>query len=143
MSAAVLIDCSASGRALRLFETIEPGFIVHAATDRSCEPMIQLGEVAVITDEEQLYPEPGGWYLIEYSNGTTYRGRERRCRSIRVAELREQRGEQFWHLRPPAQARRGFLPTSDGPYRDFNDIAEKVLGRVVGIYRPRCEAVIA
>lgn len=136
MSVVTIRDRTDSGRALKIFDTIESGFIVHAVTDHGCEPMIQPGEVAVITDQEQLYPEPGGWYLIEYSNGKSYRGRERRCRCICVANVTEHRGEEIWSLKSPAQRTRGVLEMSDGPYRDFNDIAEKVLGRVVGIYRP-------
>lgn len=122
--------------ALQIFDTISPGHIVHAVIDRGCEPMILPGEVAVVSDQENLYPEPGGWYLIEYTRGRTYRGRERRCREICVAYVTQRNGEERWYLKSPAGCRRGVIETADGPYGDINHLAEKVLGEVVGIYRP-------
>lgn len=133
---AVTLTHQTASPSLEIFETIPAGYLAHAVTDRGCLPMIQPGEVAVVTEQEGLIPEAGGWYLVEYSNGMTYRGRERRLRTICVAHVADLRGEEVWWLRSPAKRSKGITEMSDGPYRDFNDIAEKVLGRVAGLYRP-------
>jgi hypothetical protein len=124
--------------ALRLFATVPNGFIAHAVTDRSCEPLLSAGEVAVITDQEFLYPVSGGWYLIEYSNGTNYRGRERRVRTVvQVYSVKSRlSNDTTWWARRPSESRPGTFNMSDGPYDDLNHLAEKILGRIVGIYAP-------
>jgi hypothetical protein len=124
---------------IRVFERITPDHFVHIVHDHGCEPLIKPSEIAVVTDQPQLYPEYRGWYLIEYSNGKTYRGRERRVRCICQARFSER--YQHWWLSSPAPTMGGVIQMDDGPYADFNDIAEKVLGRVVGIYKPAHHSV--
>lgn len=133
MNALQILDRPEVENKMRVFDSIPPDFLVHAVTDQSCEPLIRLGEVAVVTNQEGLYPEVGGWYLIEHSNGKTYQGRERRVRKIVTIYIGL--GDALW-TKHPAPSRPGIFVCSDGPYTDINHLAEKILGQVVGIYRP-------
>ena len=122
--------------ALRLFATIPPGFGAHAVTDAGCSPLIEPGEVAVFTDQPLLYPESGGWYLVEHNNGKTFYGREKRVRSINLVSMRANNsGRGTWWAKTPAQRMRGIGEFSDGPM-ELQHITDKILGRVVGIHAP-------
>lgn len=121
---------------LRLFASIPPEFVAHAVTDTGCLPLIAPGEVAVITDQPLLYPESGGWYLVEQGAGTTFYGREKRVRSINIVYSKNGRdGEIRWWAKCPGQRRSGIIEMSDGPL-ELKYMTEKVLGRVVGIHAP-------
>lgn len=121
---------------LRLFASIPPDFSVHAVTDTGCLPLIAPGEVAVVTDQPLLYPETGGWYLVEQGAGTTFYGREKRVRSICLVYQKSNiAGRETWWAKSPAQRRRGIIEMSDGPH-ELKHITEKILGRVVGIHAP-------
>lgn len=120
---------------LRLFHSVPRDFIAHAVTDSGCAPLIAAGEVAIVTDERQLIPEAGGWYLVECSDGNNSHGREHRIRSINLAYSNNGAGKEDWWVKSPGQRRRGVLEFSDGPY-DCGHLADKILGRVVGIYAP-------
>jgi hypothetical protein len=131
---AVTIERTSAISSFRTFEEFPHRHIAHAVHDDSCQPIIKPGEVAVITDEEGIYPEDSGWCLIEFSNGKSFRGRERRAREI-VEAYQGKDGD--WYTRRPNEARTpGVILCVDGPYSDFNYLAEKILGRVVGIDRP-------
>lgn len=133
-----LIDQPTDTSSFRIFDEFPYHHIAHAIHDDSCQPFLKPGEVAVITDEEGLYPENGGWYLIEFSNGKSFRGRERRVREIVVAY--QGKGGDWYTRRPNEVQRPGVIMCVDGPYSDFNYLAEKILGKVVGIYRPGANA---
>lgn len=121
---------------LRLFATIPHGFGAHAVTDFGCSPLIEPGEVAVVTDQPQLYPESGGWYLVEHNSGKTFYGREKRVRSINLLSMKVSRaGRSTWWARSPAQRTRGVGEFSDGPL-ELQHMTDKILGRVVGIHAP-------
>lgn len=124
---------------LRLFATIPPGFIAHAVTNSECMPLIRPGEVAVVTDQDFLYPEDGGWYLMAFSKGSGWRDIPRHGRCINLISERPRPASQgpgtWWYAKPPAN-RPGTFACSDGPYDDFNHLAERIAGRVVGIYAP-------
>lgn len=124
---------------LRLFASVPLDFIAHAQPDDNCAPLLRKGEVAVVTDQYFLYPESGGWYLVEFSRGKNHRGRERpRSRSIMLifSRVRASTGTTEWYARDPHPMARGIPNMCDGPYDDFNHLAEKILGRVVGIFAP-------
>jgi hypothetical protein len=94
------------------------------------------GEVAIVTDQPLLYPESGGGYLVEHSNGKTFYGREKRVRSINLVYQRGNNGgHETWWAKSPSQRSRGFVEFSDGPL-ELKSITEKILGRVVGIHAP-------
>jgi len=119
---------------LRIFVTVPSDHIVHAVSDKALEPLLRPGEVAVVTDQPALYPEDGGWYLVEFVRGKSFSGREHRMRDI----VEAYQGRDGWYVKAPAKHApwAGFV-CSDGPY-DLNSLTELVLGRVVGIYRPNC-----
>lgn len=123
---------------LRIFDSVPRWAIAHAASDDSAAPLIRVGEVAVVEGDGcvGIVPEDGGLYLIEYvTKPHTRYGNERRTRDI-IRASRDRRGG--WWARPHAAQGTGALPIicSDGPYRDELALAERILGRVVGIYRP-------
>ncbi len=139
MSALAVAGANSSlAPSLRLFASVPQNFIAHAVSERGCEPLLRRGEVAICTDQEFLYPEDGGWYLIEYSNGTNHRGRERRTRVIVQTYQTQSQvdGQTRWWARRPSESRPGTFNMSDGPYDDLNHLAEKIVGRVVGIHAP-------
>ena len=115
-------------------------FIVHAATDEHNAPLIRRGEVVVVDVGGAhvtggWYPVEGGLFLIEYCSPPT--GSERYTRRSRriVQTFTDHRG--FWwagSLRRGVQARE--IICADGPYRDEMALADKLIGQVVGLYRP-------
>lgn len=126
---------------LEIFASVPGWAIVHAAQDDRSAPLIREGEVAVVEADGfgGVIPEDGGLYLIEYVSPPHCRppyGRERRTRQI-VQTVKGRHGG--WWARPYVQQTPGggIIVCSDGPYRDEIAMAEKILGRVVGIYRPR------
>lgn len=121
--------------ALRLFRSVPRDFIAHAVTDSGCAPLIAPGEVAIVTDQRQLIPEAGGWYLVEHSDGASSKGREHRIRSINLIYSKHGAGKEDWWVKRPAQRQRGVFEMSDGPY-DIGHLCDKILGLVVGIYAP-------
>lgn len=123
---------------LRLFASVPRDFIAHAQPNDNCAPLLRKGEIAIVTDQYFLYPESGGWYLVEFSNGKNHLQRERpRSRSIMLvsSRVRKSTGGTEWWVREPHPMAGGIPYMSDGPY-DFNHLAERILGRVVGIYAP-------
>ena len=129
-----LAEASRSRPNLRIFASIPSDHIVHAVPDRALEPLLCPGEVAVVTDQPALYPEDGGWYLVEFVRGKSFTGREHRMREI----VEAYQGRDGWYVRAPGKhAPWAKLVCSDGPF-DLNSLTELVLGRVVGIYRPNC-----
>jgi len=130
---------SAEGMQLRLFDAVPARHIVHAVSDRRCEPLVRRGEVAVITDQPGLRPGLGQWFLFERARGCSIGGWEQRTREIAVAAVDANGG--WWMLPPAFDLYRARL-FSDGPYPDVGAIAERTLGRVVGIYRPRAPATV-
>lgn len=121
-------------RALKIFDTVPAGHIVHAVPDRHCQPLLQPGEVAVITDQPELYVDDGAWYLVEHQSIPSYPGeRLRTKREIVQAKLHPKLG--LWFFAVPAQVPGGPIATADGPYDDAR-ACQKVMGQVVGIYRP-------
>ncbi len=121
-------------RALEIFDRIPPSHIVHAIPDRHCMPLLQPGEVAVITNRPQICIEDGVWYLVEHQSPPDYpQGRMRTRREIVVA--RKHPKHEHWAFTVPAQVRGEAFAMADGPY-EYWQACQKVLGEVVGIYRP-------
>lgn len=115
-------------------------FIVHAATDNRNAPLICRGEIVVVDTGGACvtggwYPTEGGLFLIEYRAAPT--GSERYARHSRsiVQTFTDQRGR-WWagSLRRGVQGRTVFC--ADGPYADEAALADKLIGQVVGLYRP-------
>lgn len=124
---------------LAIFDSVPPWAIAHAARDGRTAPLILEGEVAVVESDgcKGHIPEDGGLYLIENVSPphSALYGYERRTGEI-VQICKGKRGD--WYAHPYARfaGHQQALVMSDGPYQDETMLAEKVLGRVVGIYRP-------
>jgi hypothetical protein len=134
---------------LELFDSVPPWAVVHAARDDTTAPLIRKGEVAVVDSDGQTgwLPEHDGLFLVEYvTPAHGHFGRERRTRAI-VQTRKSNRGDGTWYAAPYSaprsseeaerELRRGRLTCVDGPYPDAETLADKLIGRVVGLYRPR------
>lgn len=108
------------------------GTVVHAATDDNNAPLIRKGEIVVVehTGTAGWYPRDGGLFLIEYVSPRRGYAPERRTREIVQTFLGAKGGWYTGSLRRNSGI--GF-PFVDGPYRDENTLAEKLLGPVIGI----------
>ena len=118
----------AAGLALELFADMarQPDrFIVHASTDNRNAPLICRGEIVVVDTGGPCVtggwiPTEGGLFLIEYRSPPTACERyARHSRSI-VQTFTDQRGR-WW---------------ADGPYADELALADKLIGKVIGLYKP-------
>lgn len=135
---------------LEIFTSIPAWAIAHAADDDSAAPLLNYGEVAVVESDGRAgwYPaDDGSLFLIEYVSppALSTLKYERRIRAI-VETRRSNRDADQWYAAPRAaprsleegqrQMRRtGRLLCVDGPY-DEQMLADRLIGRVVGIYRP-------
>lgn len=133
---------------LEVFTSVPPWAIVHSAADNRNAPLIGAGEVAVIESSGQTgwYPVNGVLFLIEYIAPARGYERERRTRDI-VETRRSSRDPDKWYaagLAAPRTHSEGMRQLSrtrtlycvDGPY-DEQTLADRLIGRVVGIYDPR------
>ena len=140
---------------LRIFNSILPRHGVIAVTENSL--LFRVGEVAVYDelwssgrDPEQPLFDEGGIYVVEYQRptssmsweawndvGSRY-GRSRLDVSrsmVRIGRSRWPRSEDEWMIHPLRSQQAGVFLCSDGPFEDWN-LADKVIGKVVGIYCP-------
>lgn len=106
--------------------------------DDSSAPLIRAGEV-VIWDQggPQLggwYPTEGGLFVIEHRAEPNGLGRYPR---VDRKVVQTHKGRDGWYA---SNLRRGVvgqrLYCSDGPYPSEQTLADKLIGRVVGIYAP-------
>ena len=100
--------------------------------------MVRQGEVVIVDSDGRKgrIPEDGSLYLIEYVTpppSPDY-GYERRMREI-VQVRKTPRG---WYAHPYAGTKSsdGVFVMSDGPYDDELALADRILGPVIGVYRP-------
>lgn len=130
------------GIALEVFPDLAAlpnSYIVHAATDQHNAPLIRRGEVVVVDTGGAFvtggwYPTEGGLFLIEYCSPPDACERyARRSRQI-VQTFTDGRGR-WWAGSLRCGLHRGGLICSDGPYDDELALADKLIGRVVGLYR--------
>jgi hypothetical protein len=140
-----------SALALALYDELPEGFLAYSLPDHSCDPLIRVGEIAVI-DIEDREPVYGALYLrrIISSNG---------CVSVRIVEnlhhlgrFAGENGERcdedcsvfISHNRPKGveqwrawSQRFGIIPLADGPCQlnrsSSRPALDSLLGRVVGI----------
>ncbi|MEP7221537.1 MAG: hypothetical protein ABI673_02590 [Novosphingobium sp.] len=138
-------------RSLRLYDRLPSGFLAFTVPDHSCDPLVRMGEIAVVDVDDRL-PVAGALYLrrIISSNGRTRvciienvvqdvrlvdedGGRSLQPCSILVSYNRPHSGEQWraW------SDRFGPIPFGDGPYQldrpRARSALDSLVGRVVGI----------
>lgn len=115
-------------------------YIVNAATDDRNAPLIRRGEVVVVDIGGSAVtggwlPTEGGLFLIEYCSPPAHGERyARRSRSI-VQTFTDDQGR-WWagSTRRGVQGREFFAAC--GPYSDECALADKLIGKVVGLYWP-------
>lgn len=131
-----------SAIALELFERLDRlphSYFVHLAHDNRNAPLICAGDVVVVDQggmqQGGWYPTEGGLFLIEYRGGLTdYPGQRypRVSREI-VQTMRSNRGDWYASSLRRGGAVDGIFLCDDGPYRDEEALADRLIGRVVGI----------
>ncbi len=117
--------------ALQMFDGVPGWAIVCAADNDHNTPLIQSGEV-VVAERGRWAPVDGGLFLIEYVSApaTQFDYEKRHCRIVQARET-----DRGWFVGGIRAGQRGAFVASDGPYADPMKLAEKLVGRVVGILR--------
>lgn len=117
--------------ALQTFDSVPGWAIVCAADNDHNAPLIQFGEV-VVAECGRWLPVDGGLFLIEYVSApaTQFDYEKRHCRIVQTRET-----ERGWFAGGLRAGQRGAFVANDGPYADPVKLAEKLVGRVVGILR--------
>lgn len=139
------------GAHLRIFPSIPPRHGVIAIEGNS--PMFRTGEVAVY---DELWSSEGvidgGLYVLEYQHprsGMSWEcwdrhnagrtagrsGLDVSRTSARVVRSNWPGAEDDWMIHPLAAFRAGVFTCSDGPLREYY-LADKIIGKIVGIYSP-------
>lgn len=143
LAAVALSGVPASRPAFELFADLvrlPDRYIVHRVIDNRNAPLICRGEIVVVDTGGPCvtggwYPTEGGVFLIEYhSPPMTCERYVRRSRNV-VQTFTDQRGC-WWagSLRRGLQGRE--IICSDGPYTDEIALADKLIGSVIGLYKP-------
>ena len=135
-----------SGPALELISDlarVPSSYIAHAATNNHNAPLIRHGEIVVVDTgggsvTGGWIPVEGGLFLIEYTSPPTASERyARRSREIVQTFLGHRDRWYAGPLRRGVQGRE-FICV-DGPYRDEMALADKLIGKVVGLYSSRAQ----
>lgn len=118
--------------ALEMFDSVPAWATVCAADNDHNAPLIQSGEVVVAEGGGGWLPVDGGLFLIEYVSApaTQFDYEKRHCRIVQTRET-----ERGWFAGGIRAGQRGAFIANDGPYADPVKLAEKLVGRVVGILR--------
>lgn len=122
-------------RAMVVLDELPLGCIAFRVDDNRCEPVIRRGDIVAIDTSDRM-PMPDEPYLIEWSNGG---------RSVVAAYFTTAPAGSAWHGRlfvgdlfPRQLMNLAGQPAGepirwgDGPYT-FEQLAEKMVGRVVGV----------
>lgn len=115
-------------------------YIVHAVTHDRNAPLIRRGEIVVVDIGGSAVtggwvPTEGGLFLIEHSSPPVHGERyARRSRDI-VQTFTDDLGR--WCAGSSRRGNQGceFL-CADGPYPDEFALADKLIGKIVGLYSP-------
>lgn len=119
--------------ALQMFDSVPRWAIVCAADSDRNAPLIRAGEVVVAEDGRCWLPVDGGLFLAEYVSAPAI-GYDREKRHNRIVQTRK--GAEGWYAGGIRQGEVGqTVYVADGPYADATKLAEKLVGRVVGVLR--------
>lgn len=151
-AAATIVDRYADGECgdlmLRVFDRVPACHGVVAAEHDTA--LIRRGEVAVY-DEQSIDHEgliDGAIYAIEYQHARGHLPQHMwaespnfRMQSRReiVIVRRHSKLADRWMVHPVREHQRGYFVVTDGPYEPV-DLADKLVGRVVGIFNPSAVA---
>lgn len=133
--------------ALKLFDAVPRGCLVHAAADGAAEPLIRAGEIAIVDPFDRRFVEVPGLFLICWASRGPERYATRRF-SFALREVHAGRppNDDLWWASPYNRPRSRAaverdlslsrsIAASDGPLSAV-DMIDQVVGRVVGIYAP-------
>jgi len=133
--------------ALKLFDAVPRGCLVHVAADGSAEPLIRVGEIVIVDPSDRRFVEVPGLFLICWASRGPERYATRRF-SFALREVHPGRppNDDLWWASPynrprsRAAAERDLamarsIAVSDGPLSAV-DMIDQIVGRVVGIYAP-------
>lgn len=152
---------------LNVYRELPPGCVPFLVQDEYSMPFIRPGE-CVVVDTTDTTPRVGDIYVIQWDN--TLRGEVRRdiCQARHSSAMwRRRDGETSWHVtsmktvgpgdfekflekaaaeRANGMAPHGAVPMwtggwSDGPF-DYDHLASKLYGAVIGIYQPKVQEMI-
>lgn len=132
--AVIVSDLPFAPPSLELFDEVPGWAIVHAAEDNRNAPLICRGEIAVVESNGKpgWLPTDGGMFLIEYVSPPY--GGERYGRRV-CSIVQTHRGKHGWYASGTRRGLKtdGIFCCSDGPYNDECQLADKLIGRVVGL----------
>lgn len=147
---------------LNVYRELPPGCVPFLVQDEYSMPFIRPGE-CVVVDTTDTTPRVGDIYVIQWDN--TLRGEVRRdiCQARHSSAMWKSRDAQpLWHVtsmktagpgdlerfieETAANRAKGMVPMwtggwSDGPF-DYDHLASKLYGAVIGIYRPKVDHMI-
>lgn len=139
-----MLEINKKPLALEIFDRLDQlphSYFVHLANDNRNAPLIRNGEIVIVDQGgAQMggwYPIDGGLFVIEYrSKLTDYPGQRypRVSREI-VQTCRDRRGRWLTGSLRRGLATDGVFYCSDGPYPDEQMLADKLIGKVIGIFR--------
>lgn len=117
--------------ALEMFDSVPAWATVCAADNDHNAPLIRSGEV-VVAERGRWMPVDGGLFIIEYVSAAAsqFDYEKRHCRIVQTRET-----ERGWFVGGLRVGQRDAFVANDGPYADPVKLAEKLVGRVVGILR--------
>jgi hypothetical protein len=150
-----LIRSAQQQNTLSVYRTLPPNCIAVQVMDRHSLPFIQPGEVVVV-DTEDRTPRVGDIYVIEWNGGRRNvcqarhsagpwqtKGKDARwhvgsMRTITPAEFED------WFASTDEASRKGMVPQwfggwAEGPF-NFDYLESKLVGAVIGLYKPSMEA---
>jgi hypothetical protein len=138
----------AEPRKLEKFDSLQnmpDSYFVQLARDDRNAPLIRAGEIVVVDQggcqRGGWLPREGGLFVIEYNGGLSDYPDQRYPRVSHdiVQTFRDHKGR-WW----TGGIQRGLVGTTfyadDGPYKDECHLADKLIGKVVGLYLPSREA---
>lgn len=137
-------DPTYEGVTLRIFARVPPQHGVVAAEHDSA--LIRIGEVAIY-DEAAVEQEgliDGAVYAIEYQHARGHLPKDMwadsenfrmTARRQIVIVRRHSKLANRWMVHPVREHQRGYFLVTDGPYEPAH-LADKLVGRVVGLYNP-------
>lgn len=133
--------------ALKLFDDVPRGCLVHHASDDSAAPLIRAGEIAIVDPSDRRFVEVPGLFLICWASRGPERYATRRF-SFALREVHAGRppNDDLWWASPYNRPRSRAaverdlslsrsIAVSDGLLSAV-DMIDQVVGRVIGIYAP-------
>ncbi len=152
---------------LNVYRELPPGCVPFLVNDEYSIPFIRPGE-CVVVDTTDTTPRVGDIYVIQWDSNGRSEPRRDICQARHSSAMwKPHNGQQLWHVtsmkttgpgdferfleRAAAERAKGLAPHgvvpmwlggwSEGPF-DYEHLASKLYGAVIGIYRPKVDDMI-